>query len=274
MTIRETAFLGKPLDVPIIDAHTHIGPKYRRGWHQKPEYTTFASQVAMYDRLGVNCCVTAPHQLCDAMTVLTNRTAAEAAAEFPGRIYGYIYIAPFEGMDVCRQNIETYSKNPAFVGVKFLGGYQGQYSEPVYQYAADFANEARCPLLCHTFDGQPAVETVAALAEHRPGLSLLIAHQGGGSRELTERAAPFVRDMPNVRMELCGSLFNTMSFADIADLVGVDNLIFGTDAIDLDARFDFGRVAFSTLSDEDKRKIFAGNYLQLLEHSQLGKITL
>ena len=54
----------------------------------------------------------------------------------------------------------------------------------------------------------------------------------------------------------------------------MDNLIFGTDAIDLDARFDFGRVAFSTLSDEDKRKIFAGNYLRLLEHSQLGKIIL
>lgn len=274
MTIKETAFLGKPLDIPVIDAHTHIGPKYRRAWHQHPDYTSPASQIATYDRLGVNCCVTAPHQLCDAMSVLTNETAAKAAADFPGRIYGYIYVATFEGMDVARQNLEKYSKNPAFVGVKMLGGYQGLYDHPIYQYAADFANEVGCPVLCHTFSDLPPIKMTAALAENRPKLKLLIAHQGGGHAEQTRIAAQYVRQMPNVYMELCGSLFNTMSFAEIRELVGEDKLIFGTDAIDLDPRFDFGRVAFSSMPDTAKKKIFAENYLKLLETSQLGKIVL
>ena len=274
MTIKETAFLGKPLDVPIIDAHTHIGPKYRRAWHQHPDYVSVASQVETYDRLGINCCVTAPHQLCDAMSVLTNETAAKAAEDFPGRVYGYIYVALFEGMDVARQNIEKYSKNPAFVGVKLLGGYQGQYDHPIYQYAADFANEVSCPVLCHTFSNVPPIRQTAQLAENRPNLKLLIAHQGGGHPEQTEEAAKYVREMPNVYMELCGSLYNTLSFADILKLVGEDKMIFGTDAIDLDPRFDFGRVAFADISETAKKKIFAENYLKLLENSELGKIKL
>ena len=113
-----------------------------------------------------------------------------------------------------------------------------------------------------------------AFAEKRPNLSLLLAHQGGGYRELTEAAAPFVRQMPNVYMELCGSLYNTLSFEDIRKLVGEDKMIFGTDTIDLDVRFDFGRLAFSTMPDSAKKKIFAENYLKLLEKSQLGKIVL
>jgi hypothetical protein len=37
-------------------------------------------------------------------------------------------------------------------------------------------------------------------------------------------------------------------------------------------RFDFGRLAFSNLSDTAKKKIFAENFLRILETSQMGKI--
>lgn len=274
MTIKEKALAGLPLDIPVIDAHTHTGPKYRRGWHQNPDYADVAGQLKVYDLLGIDCCVTAPHSLCDAMSVLTNETAAREAQMFPGRVYGYIYIAPSNGMEVCRENLRKYSKNPAFVGIKFLSGYQGQCDDPVYLYAADFANEAGCPLLLHTWADNPSTKSMAKLAQDHPNLNLLIAHQGGGKADDTLRTAPYMKDIPNIYMELCGSLHNTLSFSDIADLVGADRMIFGTDAVDLDPRFDFGRLALSDLSDTDKKKIFAENYLRLLEHSQLGKIRL
>lgn len=274
MTIREQAFAGLPLDVPVIDAHTHTGPEYCRGWHQNPDYVSLDSFVAMMDKLGVNCIVTAPHAMCDGMSILANETAAQEAERYPGRIYGYIFISPFEGMEVCRQNLEKYSQNPAFVGLKFLGAYHGDYTDPVYQYAADFANEVGCPVLCHTFHDKPPLLQTITLAEKRPNLSLLVAHQCGGVQELTEQAAPYVRQIPNVYMELCGSLFNRLGFDDIRELVGEDKMIFGTDAIDLDIRFDFGRLVFAEMPDSAKKKILAENYLRLLEKSQLGKITL
>lgn len=274
MTIKEKSLAGLPLDIPVIDAHTHTGPKYRRGWHQNPDYTGVAAQLKLYDLLGIDCCVTIPHPLCDAMSVLTNETAAREAELFPGRVYGYIYIAPSNGMDICRENLEKYSKNPAFVGVKFLSGYQGQCDDPVYQYAADFANEAGCPLLMHTWADNPSTASMAKLAQEHPNLNLIIAHQGGGKEPDTVRTASYIKEIPNLYIDLCGSQHNTLSFSDIADLVGADRMIFGTDAVDLDPRFDFGRLALCDLDDEDKKQIFAGNYLRLLQNSQLGKIKL
>lgn len=274
MTIREQAFAGLPLDIPIIDAHTHLGCHYGHGWHQNPNYTSTEALLALYDTMGVTCCVTAPHPLIEGMASLANQICAREAARFPERIYGYIVVSPFEGMEACKKQLETYSKNPAFVGLKFLGGYNGSCTEPVYAYAADFANETGCPLLCHIWANKPSLQTFASIAESRPGLNLLLAHQGGGTREWTEAAAAYVRNIPNLYMELCGSLYNELNFDDIRMLVGEDKMIFGTDAVNLDPRFDFGRLAFSTLPDSAKKKIFAENFLKVLEKSQLGKIVL
>ena len=44
--------------------------------------------------------------------------------------------------------------------------------------------------------------------------------------------------------------------------------------INLDAKYELGRVAFSPMNDTMKRKIFAENYLRMLETSQMGKIVL
>lgn len=276
MTIREMAFQGLPLEIPVIDAHTHIGPQYCSGWHQKPDYVTVEAQLALYDDLGINALVGAAHPMCDGMTELTNRTGAEASAMFPDRVYNYLYISAFDGIEVFKQEVKKYAQNPNFLGIKMLGGKksQGDYTDPTYQYACDFANEVGCPVLCHTYENAPPLAQTIALTDNRPNMKLLVAHQGGGTEEMTRRCAEMMKDIPNVYMELCGSIINSLGVEEIAQLVGTDRMIFGTDAIDLDPRFDFGKVAFSPLSDEDKKKVFAENYLKILETSQMGKIKL
>lgn len=67
---------------------------------------------------------------------------------------------------------------------------------------------------------------------------------------------------------------NSLGVEDIVDLVGEDKVIFGTDVLNLDPKYELGKVALSPLSDMVKKKIFAENYLNLLEHSQMGKIQL
>ncbi|MGI6691517.1 MAG: amidohydrolase family protein [Christensenellales bacterium] len=273
MTIRDQAYQRKPLDVFIIDAHTHITPYYKSGWHQPPEQTTLKAFIDTYDRLGIDCCVTAPHALVDAMTTEANQAAADAAKEYPGRIYGYISVAPFGGLSVLKQNLSRFGANPAFVGLKFLGGYNGDYTDPVYRYATNFANEAGCPLLCHTWADTPSLAVMREMAETHPNLHLICAHLGGGSKSLTLKAVQIVRQVPNFHLETCGSLWNEIAYEELVDMIGADRIIFGTDAINLGTNFDFGRVAFSPLPDADKEKIFATNYLNLLKKSQMGKIT-
>lgn len=270
--IREHAFAGRTIDVPVIDAHTHILTYHHSGWYQA--FGSLEDVTAVMDHLGINCIVTAPHNLVTGSIDDTNQAAADAARQYPGRIYGYIVVRPQIGMEQVRATIDTYARNPAFVGFKFLAGYHGPLDVPEYRYALDFAVEHRCPVLSHTWCNNPTMADIEAVVKPRPDLKLIMAHQGGGRAEFTDAYVKLMRDYPNLFMETCGSLYNRYGMEDMVELAGEDRVIFGTDMINLDPRFDFGRVVFSTLSDEVKQKLLAGNYLRLLADSQLGTISL
>lgn len=270
MGIREDAFAGLPVSVPVIDAHTHTLSDSYSGWYQS--IRTDEEIISLMDHLGINCIITAPHALINGDMEFANSVTAASAAAHPGRIYGYIHVCPQRGMEETKAAIEKYSKNPSFVGFKFLPGYHGPLAAPEYDYALDFAAEVGCPVLSHIWGGAPSFADVERAVKARPKLKLMMAHQGGGGPEMTDIYTDLMRDYPNLYMELCGSLFNMYSVEDYVELAGEDRVIFGTDQINLDPRYDLGQVIFSTVSDEIKKKILAGNLLRLLEDSQMGKI--
>lgn len=275
MTIREEAFAGQPISCFIIDSHTHIGPYHLSAWHQKYDRTDTAIVLEDLARLGIDCIVTAPHYLIQERMQEANELAANAAKMFPGKVYGYISIVPPCGMEAVKQEIAQYGKNPSFLGLKFLPGhYHGRLLQKEYLYAMDFANEVGCPVLCHVYGNDPSKDEIAQALKTRSNMNFIIAHQGGGYARETRACAPIIRDHANAYMELCGSLNNSLGVEEIVDLVGEDKVIFGTDAINLDPKYELGKVALSPLSDSVKKKIFAENYLNLLKHSQMGKIQL
>ena len=145
------------------------------------------------DRLGINCIVTAPHTLVLGMIRIANEATVAAIREFPGRIYGYIAIAPGEGMEAVKAELEKYGNNPGFVGLKFLPGYHGSLMQKEYQYAADFANEKACVVLTHTWGNSPPLSEVEEMAEKHPDMKLICAHQGGGSANLTHKLAEIMQ---------------------------------------------------------------------------------
>lgn len=274
MTIREQAFAGQPLSCPVIDAHTHIGPYHMNGWHQK--YDRVDTKLVLEDlaRIGIDAIVTAPHVLLQRRMLEANKMAAVMAERYPNKVYGYISIVPSCGMDAVKKELKIYGKNPAFLGLKFLTGYHGDLLQPEYEYAMDFADEMGCPVLCHEYANIPDRKEFVQALKKRHNMKLIIAHQGGGFAEETRECAPIVRDHQNAYMELCGSFDNALTVEEIAELVGIEKVIFGTDVIDLDPKYELGKVAFSPLDDQAKKKIFAENYLSLLEQSQMGKIKL
>lgn len=274
MTIREEAYAGLPVSCPVIDAHTHLCPDHAGGWHQKYDRTDTSCVVEDLARLGIDCIVTAPHTLTQKRMQETNRIAKAAAEAYPGKVYGYISIIPWHSMEEVRQELETYRNDPAFIGLKLLTGIQGSLLQLQYLYALDFAEEMGCPVLCHEYANIPDRQEFAQALKTRHRMKLLIAHQGGGFAADTRACAPIIRDYENAYMELCGSVDNQLSVVQILALTGEDKLIFGTDAINLDPKYEVGKVAFSPIDDTIKKKIFAENYLKLLETSQMGKIRL
>lgn len=272
MTIREEAFAGQPISCHIIDAHTHIGPYHLSGWHQKYDRTDTASILEDSSRIGIDCIVTAPHIMVHEQMSEANALAAKTAAEFPGKVYGYISVVPACGMEAIKQEIALYGKNASFLGLKFLTAYHGSLLQKEYAYAMDFAEEMGCPVLCHVYGNSPDKNEFSQALKTRHNIKLILAHQGGGYRYETLLCAPIIRNHENAYMELCGSLDNSLGVEQIVDLVGENKVIFGTDAINLDPKYELGRVALSPLNDEIKKKIFAENYLALLEDSHMGKI--
>lgn len=272
MTIRDEAYLGQPISAFIVDSHTHIGPYYMNGWYQSPTETTNAAIVRSMDRLGIDWIVTAPHPLVPGMMAVANETAARAVKEFPDRIRAYVSICPGEGMEAVKEQLRRHGSDPGFVGLKFLAGYHGPLSQPEYQYAADFADERSAVVLTHTWGDTPPLTDVERLATEHPHMKLLCAHQGGGAKPLSIRLASIIQRQANLFMEICGSLINPLAIEDLVELAGEDRVVYGSDLINLDPRYDFGRVVFSPLPDSVKRKLLSGNYLSLLRDSQMGRI--
>lgn len=272
MTIRDEAFQGKPVSAFVVDAHTHLMPYYMSGWYEAPGSTTNAAVVSSMDRLGINCIVTAPHLLILGMMKSANEATVAAISEYPGRMYGYISICPGEGLEAVKTELKKYEYHPGFVGLKLLPGYHGSLKQKEYEYAADFANEKSCVVLTHTWDDSPPLSEVEAMAESRPCMKLICAHQGGGSAGLSEKLAEIMKRQSNLYMEICGSLINRLSIEELVGLAGEDRVIYGSDQINLDVRYDFGRVVFSPLGDDIKKKVLSGNFLSLLHTSEMGKI--
>lgn len=273
MTICEEAFAGLPISCPVIDSHTHIGPYHMSGWHQKYDRTDTGLVLGDLARLGIDCIVTAPHPMVQERMAEANAMAAQMAAMYPGKVYGYISIVPPCGMDAVKKEIQTYANDPAFLGFKFLTGYHDDLLQPEYEYAMDFADEVGCPVLCHEYGNIPDKKEFVQALKTRHNMKLLIAHQGGGFASETRVCAPIICDYENAFMEICGSLDNALPLEAIVDMVGEDKVIFGTDAINLDPKYELGKVAFAPLPDHIKRKIFAANYLKVIQSSQMGKIT-
>ncbi|MBQ2271996.1 MAG: amidohydrolase family protein [Clostridia bacterium] len=275
MTIRDEAYQGLPLSCPIIDAHTHITPYQLSGWHQKYDRTPTEKILEDHERLGIDCIVTIPHQIIQGRMEEANRISEDAIKRFENKVYAYIAVVPTCGMEAVKRELEKYSKNPGFLGLKFLPGfYHGELTVPEYRYAMDFADEMGCPILCHVWDDDPKHSDIENALKTRHNMKFIIAHQGGGSAKYTKISAPIVTDHENAYLELCGSMDNQFGIEDIVAMVGEDKVIFGTDAINLDPKYELGKVAFSPLDDRVKKKIFAENYLSLLQDSEMGKIKI
>ncbi len=275
MSIRDEAYHGLPISVPVIDAHTHIGPYQLSAWHQKYDRTDTSCVVEDAAKLGIDCFVTIPHTIVQGRMEETNAIAAKAIEAHPDKVYAYIAVVPTCGMDAVKEQLYKYSKNKGFLGLKFLPGfYHGALTVPEYQYAMDFADEMGCPVLCHVWADDPKHSDIDNALKTRHNMKFIIAHQGGGSSEYTKMTAPIINAYSNAYLELCGSMDNNFGVEVIVDMVGEDKVIFGTDAINLDPKYELGKVAFAPLDDSVKRKIFAENYLSLLTDSQLGHINL
>ncbi len=262
MTIQEKVAQGLPLtDEVIVDAHCHMGP-----WHNFhiPDDTA-ASMVASMDRVGFRCCFPAAHASIGPDYRYGNDMILQAMADFPGRFYGYCTVNPNYPEKEMVAELERCCVQGPMRAVKF---HPDCHLYPVdgdgYRAAWEFANEHGFLLLSHTGLGSRfnGTDMFDPLAEKYPNVTILLGHSGFGYEGFA-RSAELAKKHPNVYMDLTGSTCLYWQLERSVAAVGSEKIVFGTDLPFIDLRPGLGRVAFSRITEQEKRNILGLNMARI-----------
>jgi len=276
----------------IIDFHTHVVPpgiKERRAEYlgrdacfsllysePKAKLATAEELVASMDECGIDKSVVlnlgwVSHELC----VETNDYILEAVARYPQRIIGFCVIQPLAREEAVRE-LERCAENGARGIGEMRPDVQGfdlrdnALMKPLIESAIEhdlvFLIHASEPV-GHEYFGKGSItpDTIYPFILGFPRLKLVCAHWGGG--------LPFYALMPEVAEALSNTYFDTAAtpflyrppiFQHVADIVGIERILFGSDYPLLSPTRIIDQLALVDLGEEDRAKILGGNAQRLL----------
>ena len=245
---------------PVIDAHAHIG-----AWERTiTPVRTPEAIVASMDRCGVDKIVMSSLSAIHGEMRLGNREMSDAAARFPERLYGYAAIHPHYPEEIPGELKRCFEDGVNFVGLKLHCGLHGaQLHDPGYEPALGFANEHGLPVLVHG-GGQ---DDWVSVAQSHPRAKFIMAHAcawDGNDPAGKALYAP-ASEIPNLFVDVAGSAAHRGAMRALVDLVGADNVLFGSDFPMFDLAFELGRVTFSELTPAEKNAVCGGNALRIFK---------
>jgi len=275
----------------IIDFHTHVVPpgiKERRHKYlsdacfsqlyaePKARLITADELITAMDEYEIDKSVIlnlgwTSHELC----VETNDYILESIARYTERLIGFCAVQPLAG-DKAIKELQRCARN----GAKGLGEMRPDVQgfdfrdnsatkaviEAVIEHDLIFLPHTSEPV-GHQYFGKGSVtpDVIYPLIINFPDLKLVCAHWGGG--------LPFYALMPEVDKAFGNVYFDTAAtpflykpqvFKHVADIVGSDKILFGSDYPLLSPRRIIDQIESVELSQEDRVKILGGNARKLL----------
>ncbi len=153
-------------------------------------------------------------------------------------------------------------KSP-FVGFKLHGGIDQYPADgPNYQPLFEFANEHRLHVLYHAWGG---VDRVARVAKKYPQMTLTLAHMGLWSGSTASEVMALLKERPNLSVDTCSSVWPYGYLEMFVRAVGAEKILFATDCTYLAPGPQIAKVAFATISEDEKRLIFGGNARRIFD---------
>ena len=255
---------GSPLNeagIQVIDAHAHLGA-YFNFYIPRPDDDTM---VKMMDRLGMDKACISAIPACGADIRLGNEMTAAAVRRHPDRFIGYAGVNPHYPERV-RGELERSFDELGLLLIKAHPSIMDySISGPGYEPAWRFASERKTIVLSHTWAGGGicAPKQFEALAQAYPDVTFLLGHSGGTPAGYVEAIAA-AQKHPNIYLDICRSVMSPLWVERLVNEVGSDRVLWGTDFPFIDPIYLVGRLAYTTLSDEDKRNVFGRSAAALL----------
>jgi predicted TIM-barrel fold metal-dependent hydrolase len=276
----------------IIDFHTHVVPpgiKERRDKYlgrdacfsllyaePKARLITSEELITAMDEYGIDRAVMlnlgwTSHELC----VETNDYILESVSRYPKRLIGFCTVQPLAGDEAIKE-LERCARNgargigemrPDIQGFDINNGsVMNSLIDAVMEQDLIFLTHASEPVGHQYFGkGKTTPEVIYPLIVNFPDLKLVCAHWGGG--------LPFYGLMPEVGEALSNVYFDTAAtpflykpqiFKQVADIVGSDKILFGSDYPLLSPKRIIDQLESVKLGPEDKARILGGNAQKLL----------
>ncbi|XUX00333.1 MAG: amidohydrolase family protein [Dehalogenimonas sp.] len=277
----------------IIDFHTHVfSPKIIADRDRyvaadpcfaslysnpKARLTTADQLIAEMDRCGVDKSVVlnigwSSHELC----VESNNYILESAAKFTDRLIPFIAVQPAAGKKALNEIERCVQAGAKGIG-EIRPDVQGLNLDDqiIMSPLIDSLVSNKLILLSHvdepvghhyTGKGKATPSSFYSFIQNYPDLKLVLAHWGGGF--------PFYSLMPEVRRALNNVWFDSAAspflylpsvYKQVAELSGVDKILFGSDFPLLSPRRGLDELVSAGLPDADISKITGSNAASLLE---------
>jgi predicted TIM-barrel fold metal-dependent hydrolase len=145
-----------------------------------------------------------------------------------------------------------------------LGSFPGKHREARW---LRFANDHSLYMVFDPKGSTRATECARRLAERYPRLSIHLDHCGR-SWEYAKWAVSLMKEYPSILGQLNFTTVTNGVIEFLVGQVGADRLLFGTDAPMRDPRPQIAWLAFTRLSEADKRKIYGGNFARVLRRAK------
>ena len=196
--------------------------------------------------------------------VKQNDDVLRAMDKFPDRVFGFVYLSA-KHVERSLSELERCVTHGPMVGVKLWVAEKCNVPEldPIIRRAA----ELKAVIFQHTwfktngnYAGESTPDDLVALAQRFPDVPIICGHTGG-TWELGLRA---IRDQKNLFADLAGSDPSYGITEMAVRELGVDRVIYGSDAGGRSFASQLAKVHGAQISEADKQKIFCDNLRGLM----------
>lgn len=196
--------------------------------------------------------------------VKQNDDALRAITKFPDRTFGFVYLSA-NHVERSLAELERCVANGPMVGVKLWVAHR--CNDPVIDPIIRRAAELKAVIFQHTwfktggnYPGESTPADIVELARRFPNVPIICGHTGGN----WEVGLRTIRNQTNLHADLAGS-DPTAGITEMAVReLGVDRVIYGSDAGGRSFASQLAKVHGAAISDSDKQKIFCANLRNLL----------
>jgi len=251
-TLRNQALRGQRLDCPVVDIHVHSDR-----WFAMNMPCIDDAMIAKMDRVGVD--LICPNPIIHPDVCMGNDRLAQFHRRYPDRVVSFAGLTPYAPRPMVDELRRCFDEL-GFVGIKVHVMVAGHAPLPFpllseeagWDAVWELASERKTVVLYH---GVVTPEVV----RRYPDITFVHAHATGAVSAMAQLA-----DCANHYGDTAWTQNAATAVDDLVRAVGVEHVLWGTDAPTVDFSHRLGVVLDSSLSEEDKRKVLGGNALRVL----------